>query len=331
MTEEIKELTNNLLKKLDTIKDKKIIVIGDVCLDEYITGVVTRISPEAPVPVLEYDNQSFRPGMAANVAVNVIKLGGKAFLFSAVGNDDTAAKLDGYLPADMPLDFVRLYNRPTTKKTRFMSGHHLLMRLDRESSEMISLEQLHWIKDSFPKALETADAVIVQDYGKGLLNLETLEHIFKMCNEKKVPVFVDPCKTTPLWFYEKATVIMPNHEEAKKLICDFNTVEQLGFNLLGNNDIQHSVITLGKDGMHLSSKEDRSSFTMPTFAQKVFDVTGAGDTAIAALALGYVSGMTMKEACVFANLAAGVVVGKIGSATCTKEELLEFAEKLGFT
>ncbi len=273
-------------------KDLSILVIGDVCLDEYVFGNVKRISPEAPVPILEVTKTEQRLGMAANVAANIRALGATAHLVSVIGADEAGQVLAQY-SAHLVLD----QNRQTTRKLRVLSEQHHLVRIDYEDRTPITGP----IENALVRLVSqlTFDAIIVQDYGKGVVT----DSLMKSLVATGLKVFVDPHITTPVARYQGAYTLSPNALEAS---------------VLGVQGSRY-VITKGPDGMTLY--EDGVVTDIPTEAELVFDVTGAGDTVIAVLALAVTSGLSMLEACRLANKAAGVVVGKIGCATCTLEEL----------
>jgi rfaE bifunctional protein kinase chain/domain len=329
-----KDLANSVLKKLDQLSGKKVLIVGDVGLDQYVIGDVKRISPEAPVPVLEVSTEDQRLGLAANVAQNVTSLGGEPLLLGVVGDDSAAGQLRDELKKAQISDRFLLVDgsRPTTRKLRVMAEHHHIVRVDFEHRRFLSASVQTQLKQSFDRLIEEADGLVIEDYAKGVLDEELLQYMIKKAKEKGKKVLVDPHRTTPVQFYQGADLMTPNRDEAFALsrldIDDLrekaDSYIEVGHELIRQIGSEQMIITRGKQGMSLFSENEVFSF--PTFARQVFDVTGAGDTAIAALALSWVSGLNLKEACVLANYAAGVVVGKVGCVPCDKEELKNYIQ-----
>ncbi len=321
-----------LIDQIPLLKGKKILIIGDVCVDEYVMGQVRRISPEAPVPVLEVEEEDIRLGMAANVAQNVCSLGGQAMLVSVVGND-TGANLMRELCAKSGVSseyLVTDVKRPTTRKTRIMAKHHHLVRVDYELRRHLSEEVESQMISVVEKNVDQADCVVIEDYAKGVVSRNVIEKVVEICKRKNKKVFVDPHKTSSGPFYQGVDLIKPNYDEAVALAnMDFddlrdnpNKVVEVGHALQKITGAKEVVLTRGKDGMTIFSGSDVTE--VPTYARKVFDVTGAGDTVIATMALGLVSGLTLVQSCMLANFAAGVVVGKVGCVPCEIPELIEY-------
>lgn len=334
--EPLKSLLKSLPKRLENFPKVRLIVIGDIGLDEYVMGEVRRISPEAPVPVLEVQSQDSRLGLAANVAQNVSSLGGTAYLVGVVGADSAADDLRQRLKsAEVSPDHLIVDpSRPTTRKLRVMSGPHHIVRVDFEKKQYLSDAVEAQLVEKVTALLKDSDGVIVEDYAKGVLSEKALQAVIKACQAQKKKVFVDPNRTTPAHFYHGADVVTPNRDEAVELSgLDYDDLRvkpdfllEVGLKLRELMGSENVVITRGKEGMSLINA--REAIHMPTFARQVFDVTGAGDTVIAALALGYVAGLTLPEACVFGNVAAGVVVGKVGCVPCRRSELLDYLNVL---
>jgi len=316
---------------LSQAPSKSIIVLGDIGVDEYITGEVKRISPEAPVPVLEAEHQEHRLGLAANVALNLKTLGAEATLISTVGQDDAGQILFPLLQNHgiSSSHILVTKERPTTRKTRMMTKHHHLLRVDFEDKTHYSPELTTFLLESLQKNLNTCQAVILQDYGKGLVTPKLMKGLVDLCKQHNKPLYVDPYRTHRAEFYAGCTLIKPNFDETLALLgvdptelhSGQETPETLGKTLLHRAGCDQVVMTRGKDGM-LIFDQDRQPIHVPTYAREVFDVTGAGDTVIATLALGLSSGLKLEEACVMANQAAGIVVGKVGCVPCYREELL---------
>lgn len=333
---QLKALLLSFPARIKTLPKGRLIVVGDIGLDEYVLGEVRRISPEAPVPVLEVQSQDSRLGLAANVAQNVASLGGEAYLVAVVGHDAAAEELRSRLrAADVsPEHLIVDSSRPTTRKLRVMAGHHHIVRVDFEHKKYLSPAVEKLLVAKVISLLGGADGVIIEDYAKGALSEGALQAIIQASHAQGKKVFVDPNRTTPALFYKGADIITPNREEAVELSgLDYNELRQhpqfvveVGQALRKLMAVENVVITRGKDGMTVIGGHE--VVHMPTFARQVFDVTGAGDTVIAALALAVVGGFSLPEACVFANVAAGVVVGKVGCVPCTRAELFDYMDVL---
>jgi D-glycero-beta-D-manno-heptose-7-phosphate kinase len=315
------------MNKLDDLKGKKIVIFGDVGIDEYVQGDVLRISPEAPVPVVEVTNSEQKLGLSANVAANVKSLGGEAYLISLVGNDETSIRLKSIMMEQgITTEFLMTDpQRSTTKKLRVMTGHHHIVRVDFENKSPMTLEFLSLHLDNIEKTIKNSDCVIIQDYAKGLVSEDACQKIIQISKKYNKKVIVDPYRSTPLSFYKGASFMTPNRDEAFELAKQipkpkiWKDVDAIGRELMSELDSPNMVITLGSEGMKIFNENE--TIKLPTFAQKVFDVTGAGDTVIAAFALGVAANWDMKTSGVLANLAAGVVVGQIGAVACTIEQL----------
>jgi D-glycero-beta-D-manno-heptose-7-phosphate kinase len=309
---------------LSKFGQKTVIVLGDIMLDEFVWGKVRRISPEAPVPVIEVVNETYRLGGAANVAANVHALGGRAFPVGVVGHDAAADRVLQLL-TDSRIDSTGLIrdNRATTTKTRILAHNQQVARTDRENRSALSTAANRAVSEAFTRALSDAHAVVVSDYDKGVANRELLAEILPIARDARVPVFLDP-KVHHADYYRPITTITPNQSEAELLsgmaIDGRVSLEDAGRRLLDRFACDAVLITRGEEGMSLFNRS--GSHHLPTFAREVFDVTGAGDTVIATLALSYAAGETMEESAVLANHAAGIAVGKIGTATVSRAELL---------
>lgn len=327
----------SLIEKVTLFKGRKVLVIGDVGVDEYIMGAVKRISPEAPVPVLEVEEEDKRLGLAANVAQNVVSMGGEVKLLSVVGQDDGAEILNNLLrQSDVSYEYlISDKQRPTTRKTRVMTGQHHLVRVDHEVRRQLSAASEQQLLASVEKNVQTVDVVVLEDYAKGLLSQQLVEKIVGLCRQYGKIVMVDPHQTKFADFYKGVDLIKPNYNEALALtgVHEDSIEDQqervlhVGRALQKMTGAKQVVLTQGKDGMTIFSQNDVTR--VPTFAKKVFDVTGAGDTVIAALALGVAAGLPLSEACMIANFAAGVVVGKVGCVPCTEQELVNSINTLG--
>jgi D-beta-D-heptose 7-phosphate kinase/D-beta-D-heptose 1-phosphate adenosyltransferase len=303
---------------------KRILVVGDVMLDQFIWGKVQRISPEAPVPIVDVSSETYLLGGAANVAANVRVLEGEPVLIGIIGKDAAAAQVQT-LVRKYRLESSGLLadNRPTTLKTRIMAHSQQIVRADRESRAPVSAELNKALADEISRWLPSSSAMIVSDYDKGLVNRQLLSMALPLASRANIPVFLDP-KVQHADYYRPITLITPNQREAELLtgmsIGDQGQLEEAGRRLLQKFECPYALITRGEEGMSLFFRTGSRHF--PTVAREVFDVTGAGDTVIATLALAAAGGATMEEAAVLANHAAGLVVGKVGTATINRAELL---------
>ena len=318
---------NRVEKVFAAFPGKTILVVGDVMLDAFIWGKVARISPEAPVPVVEILRETYRLGGSANVAANISALDGMPIPIGVVGRDDASQHIEGLLQ-ETRIETHGLLRaaRPTTLKTRIIAHNQQVVRTDRETKEPLSSDTNRELAALFVHYLPRAAAVIVSDYDKGVVNKELLAMILPQARLAEVPVYLDP-KVHHADYYRPITLITPNHREAELLtglaIDNESTLEEAGRKLLARFECEYALITRGELGMSLFSASGRNGpHHLPTFAREVFDVTGAGDTVIATLALARAAGATMEEAAVIANHAAGVAVGKVGTATVSRSELL---------
>lgn len=305
---------------------KRIVVLGDVMLDEFIWGRVRRISPEAPVPVVEVERQTLALGGAGNVVSNLVALGAAPSPIGVVGDDIDAERLR-YAFRNLQVDVGGLVadgSRPTTVKTRIIAHNQQVVRADRESRAAITgvIEDL--VVARFETEIETADAVVVSDYSKGLLTGPLLARTLGAARKRGLIVCLDP-KLRSFTHYQPITVITPNNQEAAEAagipIEDEASLTQAGRMLLASIDCRAVLVTRGEEGMSLFMDGGRVTH-IPTVAREVYDVTGAGDTVIATLALALAAGASLEEAAVLANHAAGVVVAKVGTASLSREELL---------
>lgn len=311
---------------IEAYKTKKILVLGDLILDEFLWGKVSRISPEAPVPVVWVERESFMPGGAANVANNVSSLGAKSCLVGVVGSDERAGILKGELEhRGIEVSGVMTdASRPTTLKTRVIAHHQQVVRIDKESIDHIKDSLINKIINYIKKSIDDIDAIIIEDYGKGLITPKILKPVMSIAKSHKKIISVDP-KEEHFSYYRGVTVITPNHDEASKAvgfkITDKTSLKRAGEILLKRYKIKLVVITLGEEGM-IIFEEGKPPRKIPTVAQEVFDVSGAGDTVISSLTLSLVSGASPMQAAHIANCAAGIVVGKVGISVVNEDELI---------
>lgn len=321
-----------ILKNMENLKSRRILIVGDIGLDEYVLGQVRRISPEAPVPVVEVETEESRLGLSANVAQNVASLGGAPVLVAIVGRDGAADQLRGLLSRAgvSPEHLIVDEARPTTRKLRVMVANHHIVRVDYERRQFLPPELEERILERVRANIQDVGAVIIQDYAKGVISDPLAREIVRIAKSAGKKVLVDPHRTTPLSYYLGADLMTPNYDESialsgesvDDLRVDPEHLNRIGDILMKGICSRQMVITRGKDGMRLF--EEGKVIDMPTFARQVFDVTGAGDTVIAALALAWGGGFPLEEACALANFAAGVVVGKVGCVPCSTSELLDY-------
>jgi D-beta-D-heptose 7-phosphate kinase/D-beta-D-heptose 1-phosphate adenosyltransferase len=312
----------------------RVLVVGDVMLDQFIWGGVSRISPEAPVPVVEFSRESFMPGGAANVARNLVSLATPAELFGAIGNDDAGRKLQKLLGEQHIgcAGLVKSSARHTSIKTRIVAHQQQVVRIDRETRDGLDAKLTSSLLAELKAKLSKADAVIVGDYGKGVVTQLLLNEIKLLCRERGVWLSLDP-KPVHHLDLSGLSLITPNRKEAFELAGLLD--ETKNENPLADKKLMHVaekllaelrpavlLITLGEFGM-LLCRRGQKPFHIPTVAQEVFDVSGAGDTVIASFTLAIAAGASPIEAAILSNHAAGIVVGKVGTAITTPEELLK--------
>ncbi|MBI4402725.1 MAG: bifunctional hydroxymethylpyrimidine kinase/phosphomethylpyrimidine kinase [Deltaproteobacteria bacterium] len=322
----------SFLKKLDSIH---LLVAGEVGIDEYIWGDTSRISPEAPVPVIEVESQSYKLGLAANVVQNIVSLGAAATLVTVCGEDEDGNRLGQMLSQAgvRKSVMVRDSSRPTLRKTRIIAQKQHVVRVDYEKSHPLAPEISAKFGRALGELISQCDGVIVQDYAKGIWNADTMSFI-KEAQRLGKPVFVDPSRLSRPSLYRGATLLTPNIAEAETL-CGFEHTSAkiagrddkrllaMATKIMQQTEGEHIIITCGEWGMVAVSKDSPKLLRIPTYAREVFDVTGAGDTVIAVLALMRVMGQPLSQCMQVANAAAGIVVGKIGTASVTRDELVE--------
>jgi len=312
---------------LDRFSKAKILVIGDIMMDRFIWGKVSRISPEAPVPVVVVDKETFLLGGAANVVNNIHSLGGNVSLCGVLGDDETGQRLLEELTG-IGVGVHGIFVEPgrqTTTKTRIIAHHQQVVRIDRETTDHLKASTLKHLSEFLKKNIRHFDGVVLSDYGKGLLTRALIHTSIREARERKKFVLVDP-KPKNVFFCKRATVITPNTTEASAAsgipITDLPSLKKAGKMLLSKLQCDVLVITRGEEGMAIfESRQD--PFLVPTVAKEVYDVTGAGDTVIGTMALALATGAGFRNAARLANYAAGVVVGKMGTATVSPEELAE--------
>jgi len=322
-------ITKSSLKKVvEAFKNKRILVIGDLILDQYIWGDADRLSPEAPVPVVWAKRKTHLLGGSANVANNIVSAGGNVSLCGVAGEDENADLLLSMLKEkNIDTSFVvNEKSRPTTVKTRVLAHSQQMLRLDWESQESIHPDIINQIIALVKKNIDSFDGVIIEDYGKGVINAHLLNRLRPLLRDKIVTV--DP-KEEHFKYYKQFTSLTPNTKEAEKAVFfklkNTESILKAAAIMLKKFKLKSLLITMGEKGMGVFTKE--YSYHIPTTALEVYDVSGAGDTVIAVYTLALTAGLEYYEAAFLSNLAAGVVVGKLGTVPITKEELLEMVEK----
>ncbi|OGP76061.1 MAG: hypothetical protein A2Z40_01900 [Deltaproteobacteria bacterium RBG_19FT_COMBO_60_16] len=305
----------------------RILVVGDIMLDEYVWGDVGRISPEAPVPVVAVTRDTRALGGAGNVAVNLSGLGAGVVLAGLIGADPPGREIVRMLKAHRIgiSGIVIDRNRPTTTKTRVVAHSQQVVRVDREKKEPPDARASDTLRKNVRSAIREVDGVVLSDYRKGALSRELVEDTLVAARRSGAFVVVDP-KQTDFSFYRGCTLITPNKPEAeaalggRELSGDTEIMEG-GKALLRKSNARAILITRGKEGMSLVERGRKAFFHIPAQARQVFDVTGAGDTVIGTVAAGMGAGASLRDAALLANLAAGVVVGEVGTAPITREKL----------
>ena len=304
--------------------NSRIIVIGDIMLDIYYYGKVTRLSPEAPVPVVKVGHTTYTPGGAANVAVNISDVGASSFLLGYAGNDENRKKLEK-LSDEKKIghNFISVKN-PTITKARIIGEHQQIVRMDFENSAEDSKDAQEALKKAFIEQIEKkCDAVILSDYGKGICTEELCRFVIKTSNEKGIPTIVDP-KGTDWEKYSGSYIVTPNFSEFKAMVGKeiSNTdedIEKHVAEIAKKYNLQKLLVTRSEKGM--SCFDGKSIIHMPTKAKEVFDVSGAGDTVVAILSVCLGAKFNLEESLLIANKAAGIVVGKLGTASASVEEI----------
>lgn len=316
---------------IDNFANVKVLVVGDVMLDRYWWGSVNRISPEAPVPVVRLDRKSYAPGGAANVAANIAGLGATPYLIGVIGNDEEAELFPNVLDQVKVSGehLIRLTNRQTTIKTRVVAHGQQIARIDQETDNHLDQEDENVVLGKILELMDSVDVVIVSDYAKGLLTDKVLAVLIETARNRSRIVLVDP-KGKDYRKYSGATVLTPNKREAADA-CGFENhseevVAKAGDKLMCDLNLGALLITQGEDGMTLFQPE-RKPYYLNSFAREVYDVTGAGDTVIATLGVAVGAGANLEEASNFANIAAGVVVGQIGTTAIDKTGLEHAIDK----
>jgi D-beta-D-heptose 7-phosphate kinase/D-beta-D-heptose 1-phosphate adenosyltransferase len=310
---------------IDRFPGRRIAVLGDCMLDRYQWGRVERISPEAPVPVVEIDRENFTLGGAGNVAANLRALGAEPVLLSVTGDDPDGATLRGALEERgiRASQLVTDPDRPTTVKTRIIAHAQQVARTDRESRADLSGRALEALLDSIARELPQCHGLVISDYGKGVVTAATLARALPLARERGMAVSVDP-KESHIDAYRGVSILTPNQQEAGfaqgRRVVDEASLLEVGWGLQQRLDAGAVLVTRGPQGMSLFERGGRYTH-LPTVAREVFDVTGAGDTVVSVVALALAAGADTVSACALSNHAAGLVIREVGTATCTPEEL----------
>jgi D-beta-D-heptose 7-phosphate kinase/D-beta-D-heptose 1-phosphate adenosyltransferase len=309
---------------IERLSSRRVLVIGDLMLDEFIYGRVSRISPEAPVPVVEVTRQAYYPGGAANVAQNIFAIGAQCDLVCAVGEDAEGQVIKAML-RDIDSDgrSVVTVGRRTTTKTRVLARSQQVVRFDEEEDTDITGDEVAGLLDAAVRAIDNADALVLEDYNKGVLTPILIGPVMQQATARGMPIVVDP-KYRNFFAYKGATIFKPNKRELESALgaaVDIDHPEALPESIkkLG---VEHLLLTLGEAGMALIAADGEVG-RVPTTAREVYDVVGAGDTVTAYLATMLAAGATPAEAAVIANFAAGVEVAKLGAATVSIDEVIE--------
>ncbi|HRE41390.1 MAG TPA: D-glycero-beta-D-manno-heptose-7-phosphate kinase [Ignavibacteria bacterium] len=320
--------TNRLNEILTQSKGKKICVIGDVMLDRYLLGDVTRISPEAPVQVFDIKNSEHKFGGAANVSLNIKELGSEPVLIGVIGNDNEGKIIIEQMKnsGKTTIGIIEEDNRPTTTKTRVIADSHHLLRIDSESKQNISEETESQILNILKNDYYEIEAIILQDYNKGVLTKSLINNVIKFANDNNIKVLVDP-KFYNFFEFKNIFLFKPNRKELEEALGkkakNENELLEFAEELFDKINCKYLVLTLGDKGVMLFEKTNGEIKTekIPTFARKVADVSGAGDTVISTIAVCLAGGASVSEAVKIANFAAGIVVEEVGIVPITKEKL----------
>ncbi|HAW50692.1 TPA: D-glycero-beta-D-manno-heptose-7-phosphate kinase [bacterium] len=317
---------NNIFEKVFNNLEP-VLVVGDLMVDEFIWGNVRRISPEAPVPVVDITGETFHPGGAANVVANIHSLGGCVYVSGVIGDDNEGKRLidslshKGISTEGLIVDKTR----PTTLKTRIVVRSQQMIRIDKEKQEIVDERITGQLLDYIKKVITSVKTIVISDYGKGVINQRLLEELIPLAKKHDVITIVDP-KIGNFGYYKGVSYITPNHFEAQDLtgimIKDEASLKACMEAIIRRLECLAVITTRGEEGMSVLTRDGELSH-IPTKAKEVYDVTGAGDTVVAILALGLGVGVDIVDVARLANYGAGIVVGKIGTAIVTQEELLE--------
>ena len=310
---------------IDDFTKVKVLVIGDLMIDEYLWGSVDQISPEAPVPVVSVQKESHALGGAGNVIHNLVAMGAKVTAIGTAGTGKTGQMIFEKLE-DLGIEtdgVISEPQRPTTRKTRVIASNQQVLRIDKEIKKNINADTLEKLGKIIESKISNASLVIISDYDKGLVTRELVQKIVTLAEKYNILTLADP-KSLNFSKYERVSILTPNKKEASLAAnMDIKTEKDLfdaGWKIMDQVKLERLLLTCGKDGMVLFEK-GREPYTIESKARQVFDVSGAGDTVISLLGLGLATGGTFKQSASIANVAAGIVVAKIGTATASIDEL----------
>lgn len=315
----------NLIKIVDNFKGKTIGVIGDLMLDHFIWGDVDRISPEAPIPIVLAAKESFMPGGAGNTAANIAALGGKVFVVGLVGKDSAGKTLISELKKQgiKTIGVLESDNKPTTQKIRVVARNQQMVRVDKEDAKYIGTDIEKKILKFISSNIKDWDAVVVSDYAKGIITKNLSENLVSLSLKNKKPIVCD-VKPKHVLFFKNATLLSPNQKESLAM-AGVDNVNEAG--KIIQKQLNCSVLlTRGAEGMSLFENNKIKHFSVSAMAREVVDVSGAGDTVVAVATLALAAGANLEQATIIANHAAGIVVGKLGTATVAPEELKQYLE-----
>ncbi len=314
----IEKTLKDIVSQVKERPSASILVVGDIILDHYQYGKVERISPEAPVPIVLIQNEEYKLGGAANVANNLSALGEHPHLIGVVGKDLDAKEIEGLVKQKtIPCNLISSDKCPTIKKTRIIAQNQQVLRLDREVSNTSHWDIVYPVLSKFKDKFEL---IIISDYGKGVVGRELLEEL----SNWKTLLLIDPKKRN-FNNYKGCFLLTPNRKEAEELsgvvLNNRESIIEAGRLILKKTNAENLLITLGSEGMVLFESGGGDVFHLPAISRRVFDVTGAGDTVLSAIALGLSKGLSLIESCVFANICAGIVVGKVGTSVVLWEDI----------
>lgn len=320
----------SISKTLSECKGKTIIVVGDVMLDEFHWCNVSRISPEAPVPVCRVENTTLVPGGAANVANNIQTLDSTTLLFGVVGKDSSGDKLlNIFKEQNINTDNVlQVEEKPTILKSRIIAHQQHVVRVDRENADPIQTNRMEALTKNINATLNTTDAILISDYLKGTLTPELIQNVINAAKSQGKKVVIDP-KGDDYSKYKGATILTPNFSEfttiVKKQMTSEEEILEEGLRLIDELELDALLVTRSEKGMSLI--QDGTKIDIPTQAKEVYDITGAGDTVISMLTIALASGLSFEDAAYLANFAAGIVVGRKGTSTTTLSEIEDVFER----
>lgn len=313
------------MKNLNALKNRRVLVIGDIILDEYIKGDIERISPEAPVPVLLERKRYLRLGGAANVALNIKSLESESILIGILGRDENAANVKSLLDHEGIKHHMIYDNRPTTVKKRFIAKGQQVLRVDKESSDPLSDTNQELLLKSIQSVLKDVDAVILQDYDKGIFSPTTLPEIIALINKADKPIYVDP-KINNFYHYKNITLLKPNLVELKAAKIPGDTIAEKLVYLRDHQNITLPIVTRAEDG--ISILKNVEVITIPTQRIEVIDVSGAGDSSLSTIVLAHLAGYSLEDIGRLSNIAGGIVCRKQGVSTVSIPEIEQWATKL---